>query len=185
MSSAPMEDGLHVVNADDEGADPDVLRLEDGEPPEEPADSDLEDLRDAFVEGFNNRDVDSILAVVRADVECPDLAGVNGAAALAEELESIWERSPEAFLTRGIVDGEPVAVAWRPDEVGRWTRVALVCFDADGGLLSVVCLPDDTDLLERAEAEHPTDGDLDEWNDWSEWDRGEETVAPDPLRERP
>ena len=184
MSSAP-EDGLHVIDVDDETKDLDALRLEDGEPPEGPSDNDLEDLRDAFVDGFNNRDVDSILAVVRSDVECPDLSGVHGSQALAEELESIWERSPEAILTRGTVDGDQVAVAWRPDEVGRWTRVALVCFDTDGRLLSVVCLPDDTDLLERAEAEDPVEGDLDEWNDWSEWDRGEETIAPDPLRERP
>lgn len=186
MSAAPMEDGLHVVDDVDHDVDQDALAAEDGASGlDRPTDSALESLRDAFVEGFNSRDLEVILGAVREDVECPDASDGDGAESLASELSSIWERSPEAFLTRAFVGDEPIAVAWRPDEDGRWTRVAMVCFDEADGLLSLVALPDDIDALERAEVEDPTEAQLDEWADWAEWDRGEETVAPDPGRGRP
>jgi hypothetical protein len=186
MSAATTEDGLHVITSDDEATDHDALAAEDGDLRlDGPTDGDLEDLRDAFVDGFNARDVEAILAIVHADVECPDMPAGDGAALLAEELEAIWERAPEAFLTRGLLDGLPVAVAWRPDEEGRWTRAALVCLVATDGLLSVVALPDDVDALERAETDDPPEAELEEWNDWSEWDRGEETVVPPHDRSRP
>jgi hypothetical protein len=186
MAAAPMEDGLHVVETDDEDADHDAIAAEDGaERDEVRGDGDLETLRDAFVEAFNARDLDAILAVVSDDVETPDTPG-NGAANLAEEIEAIWERSPEAFLTRGFLDDAPIAVAWRPDEEGVWTRVALVCFDCDGeGLINLVELPEDVDGLERAVTEDPTDEQIDEWADWAEWDRGEETVPARRDRRRP
>lgn len=181
MSAAP-EDGLHVVD----GVEPSGEALEDGADRERlPVDGDLESLRDAFVDGFNCRDLDALLGIVRADVECPDVPGATGSEAFAEELQSIWERSPEAFLTRAFLDDVPVAVAWRPDEDGRWTRVALVCFDVHESLLSLVALPDDADALDRADVDEPSEAQLEEWDDWAEWDRGEETVAPDPLRRRP
>jgi hypothetical protein len=186
MTAAPMEDGLHVVDDVDETTDHEALAAEDGAATVDVVtERDLARLRDAFIEGFNSRDIETLLAAVRSDVECPDFPEADGAAALAEEVEAIWERAPEAFLTRAYLDDDPVAVAWRPDEEGRWTRVALVCFDEDDGLLSVVELPDDVDALERSETEEPTEAQLDEWNDWAEWDRGEETVAPDPNRRRP
>jgi hypothetical protein len=186
MSAAPMEDGLRVVDDGDEATDHEALAAEDGVAHADVRNGgDLERLRDAFVEGFNSRDMEVLLSTVRHDVECPDFPEAEGAEALVEEVESIWERSPEAFLTRGFLDEEPIAVAWRPDEEGCWTRVALVCFDEDDGLISLVELPDDVDSLERSDAEEPTDAQIDEWADWAEWDRGEETVAPDPRRKRP
>jgi hypothetical protein len=185
MAAAPMEEGLHVVNDTDEDADHEALAAEDGAAePASSTDGDLETLRDAFVEGFNGRDLDAILTVVSDDVETPDAPG-DGAANLAEEIESIWERSPEAFLTRGFLDDTAVAVAWRPDEDGVWTRVALVCFDSADGLLTLVALPEDVDGLERAVTEDPTGEQLDEWADWAEWDRGEETVPQQRDRRRP
>jgi hypothetical protein len=185
MSTAPLEDGLRVVT-DDEPTDREALAAEDGaRRGDPPLEGDLGSLRDAFVEAFNSRDIDELLGLVRADVECPDAPGADGKEAFAEEVHAIWDRSPEAFLTRAFLDDTAVAVAWRPDEEGRWTRVALVCFDVTDGLLSLVTLPDDVDALERAVADDPTDAELEEWNDWAEWDRGEETVAPDPDRSRP
>jgi hypothetical protein len=174
MSIAPLEDGLRVVNTDE-----DVILIEEEErraAPEPTGDVDLESLRDEFVDAFNARDLDAVLAIVHEDVETPDTTG-DGAASLAEELEAIWERSPEAILTRAFLDDRPCAVAWRPDEDGCWCRAALVCFDAEAGLLTVVALPDDADALDRAEADDPLSGELDEWQDWARWDRGEETVA--------
>lgn len=186
MDAARIEEGLHIVDDDEDGRDPDAVAAEEGAPQlDGRGDGELEDLCDAFVAGFNGRDLEAVLGIVRHDVETPDIAGADGAETLAEELEAIWERSPEAFLTRGFLDEVPVAVAWRPDEEGCWTRVALVCFDADHGLLSLVAVPDDADALDRTIAEEPTDTDLEEWNDWAGWDRGEETVAPDRGRSRP
>jgi hypothetical protein len=183
MSAAPMEDGLHVVDDGDGRA---AEAAEDGREREHlPVDGDLETLRDAFVDGFNTRDLDALLGLVSADVECPDVPGADGSEAFSEEVQAIWERSPEAFLTRGLLDDVPVAVAWRPDEEGRWTRVALVCFDLEGSLLSLVALPDDVDALDRTDVIEPSEAQLEEWADWAEWDRGEETVAPPAGRHRP
>ena len=181
MNAAPMEEGLHVVDGDDEEVEHEAAAAEDGATPVvAPVDGELQTLRDAFVDGFNSRDLEALLGIVHDDVECPDISGADGTEAFAEELQAIWERSPEAFLTRGFLDDAPVAVAWRPDEDGRWARVAMICFDADGGLLSLVAVPDDADALDRAEVDEPADVELDEWSDWSEWDRGEETIAPRP-----
>lgn len=141
------------------------------------AQGDLETLRDEFVDAFNARDVDALLALVADDVDCPDVPGPGGAAVLMEELEAVWERSPTAILTRGFVEATPCAVAWLPDEDGDWIRVGLVCFDCDEAAITLVALPDDADALWRAEAEDPGGDELDEWSDWAEWERGEETTG--------
>jgi hypothetical protein len=178
MSPAGTEDGLRVVADDEFALDHEALDAEDGRERFEPqGEADLEVLRDAFVDSFNARDLDAVLALVHRDVECPDITSGDGADVLAEELEAIWERSPGAILTRGFLEGTPCAVAWLPDEDGCWSRAALATFDSDRGLLSLIALPDDADALDRAEAEEPTGEELDEWQDWAEWDRGEETLS--------
>lgn len=175
MATTPREDGLHVVDPDRPA--PGVAG---GEQERHRGDgyADLESLRDEFVAGFNARDIEAILGVVRANVETPDVAG-DGADVLADELHAIWERSPGALLTRAFLDDGPCAVAWLPDEDGCWSRAALVCFDVEAGLLSLVTVPDDADALDRADAEDPTGEEFDEWADWSEWDSGEETLPGD------
>jgi hypothetical protein len=186
MTGVPAEEGLSVVDeqpsahreADESPGDDGPLR------PYLDGDGDLESLRDEFVGGFNARDLDALLALVADDVETPDLPG-DGAAVFAEEVEAIWERSPGAILTRAFLDDVPCAVAWLPDEEGCWARVALVCFTAEDGLLSVVGLPDDADALDSAEAVDPTGEELEEWSDWAEWDRGEETQPRPRQRARP
>lgn len=184
MGAAPLEDGFHVIDAD-ETTEHEAREAEDGVTHSDGSPhAELEDLRDAFVTGFNARYLDAILGIVRHDVDVPDVAGADGSEALSEELQAIWERSPEALLTRGFLDEVPVAVAWRPDEEGCWTRVALICFDHEEGLLSLVSVPDDADALDRTQCEEP-EAELEQWNDWGEWDSGEETIAPDPGRARP
>jgi hypothetical protein len=182
MSIAPIEDGLRVVDADYITVDED--RRTDADQPA--GDVDLESLRNEFVDAFNARDLEAVLGIVHEDVETPDTTG-DGAANLAEELQAIWERSPGAILTRAFLEGEACAVAWLPDEDGCWCRAALVCFDVDVevGLLTVVAVPDDANALDRAEADDPTGSELDEWHDWVNWDRGEETVSLPRDRERP
>lgn len=177
-----VEEGLsvhHETDPDDE-IDVDAASLEP-----RVADADLESLRDEFVDAFNARDLEAVLALVRADVECSD-RGVSDARGLGDELSAIWARSPGALLTRGFLDAEPCAVAWLPDEDGCWTRAALVRLGLDGTqtdrpLIDAVALPDDPDSLERAEADDPDGEELDEGAAWSEWDAGEDP-APHPRR---
>lgn len=177
MTELGSEDGLRIVEADEvDGESAEAVAAEDGAEPHEQGDVDLETLRDAFVDAFNARDLDEILTLVEQDVECPDILDGDGVTALAEELEAIWERSPGAILTRAYLDDQPVAVGWLPDEDGCWSRAALICFDTDDGLLSLIELPDDADALDRAVTEEPTGDELDEWSDWAEWERGEETL---------
>ena len=181
MDLAPLHDGLRFVDLDDPTDDvPD----EDGMERERTADPVLETLRDAFVDGFNARDVEALMGLVRPDVDCPDLPG-EGVAALAEEVEAIWERSPAVFLTRAFLDDRPCAVAWLPDEDACWSRAALVCLEVEDGAICLVMLPDDADALDRAVAEDPSGDSLEEWTDWAEWDRGEESLARPRDRPRP
>lgn len=135
-------------------------------------DADLETLRNAFVEAYNARDLDAILELVSTGVELPDISG-DGRDAFADELQAVWERSPVAVLTHASVENAPAAVAWLPDEQGRWNRVGLITFHSDQGRLTVVDIPDDATALQLALAEDPTGDVLDEELDWSEWDRGE------------
>lgn len=178
MTVAP-EEGLRLVaDADfDLDGQSDAQQLSDGA-------MDLETLRDEFVEAFNARDLDAVVALASDDVECPDIHG-DGIAALSEEVSAIWERSPGAILTRGFLDAEPCAVGWLPDEEGCWSRAALVTFAGEDGLLSVVSLPDDTDALDRAEAEDPIGEEMEEGADWGEWDSGEASQPRDRERLRP
>ena len=179
MSVAP-EEGLRLVETLDVDPDDDRQQTE----PLGEAGTDLETLRDEFVDAFNARDLDAVLSLAHQDVECPDIHG-DGASALAEELSAIWERSPVTLLTRAFLDGAPCAVAWLPDEEGCWARAALVCFDAADGLLSLVTLPEDADALDRAEAEDPDGEELPEGVDWPEWERGEATDLKARDRTRP
>jgi hypothetical protein len=140
-------------------------------------DVDLETLRDAFVEAFNARDLDAIFDLVSDNVET-DRTG-EGRDLLAEELQAIWERSPGVLLTRALLDGRPSAVAWLPDESGRWSRSTLVSFDDEQGRLVLIEMPDDADALERAVTEDPSGEPLEEEQDWAEWDRGESSTDTD------
>lgn len=186
MIATPDEEDLSVTD-EPLSVDPDVDEVPDEDAADRPAldgDPELEALRDEFVDGFNARDLDTLLGLVHEEVETPDLPG-DGLAVLGEELEAIWERSPGALLTRAFLDGVPCAVAWLPDEDSCWSRAALVIFAADDGLLSVVGVPDDADGLDRAEADEPTGEEIEEWSDWAEWETGAESRPRHRDRARP
>lgn len=178
MSVTP-EEGLRLVDSADLQGDDDQQAE-----PIASGDADLETLRDEFVDAFNARDLDALVALAVDDIECPDIHG-DGKSALAEELSAIWERSPGALLTRGFLDGEPCAVAWLPDEDGAWVRASLVCLDGADGLISLVTLPDDADALDRAEAEDPAGEEPEEGSDWAEWESGAASEPKPRDRERP
>ncbi len=173
-----MDEGLTLLEPDLDGADD-----EDADPARDapPTDLDAQSLRDEFVDAFNARDLDALLSVVAAEVECPDRHAV-GARALAQEVTDIWHRAPGVILTRAFLDDAPCAVAWLPDDDGCWSRAALVCLDAEPQdeprpLISLVELPDDADALDRAEADDPTGEELEEGIGWVEWEVGEEAAA--------
>ncbi|MFO8076711.1 MAG: hypothetical protein R6T85_11410 [Egibacteraceae bacterium] len=160
MVTVPAEDQLSIVRDD-------VISLEDdpAQRADDRAEHVAESLRDAFVDAFNARDVDGVLAVTAPDVECADGAG-DGAAALGAFLVEVWERHPGVVLTAGELDGQACAVAWLPDEDGCWARAALVTLSVDDGLLDVVALPDDVDGLDRVLADEPVGDELEDWLGW-------------------
>lgn len=166
----PLDHGLHLIEAESEPDD------DTPSAPDDQIDAELESLRSEFVAAFNARDLEVILSLVAADVECPDRR-TSGAAELAAELVAIWHRSPGAMLTDALLDGAPCAVAWVPDEDGCWSRASLVCLDAEDGLVNTFELPDDPDALARAETDDPEGEELDEGLDWVEWDTGELPMA--------
>jgi hypothetical protein len=142
-------------------------------------DIDLASLRDEFVDAFNARDLDAVLAVVHPEVECPD-RHAQGRAALASELIDIWQRAPGVILTSARLDDVPCALAWLPDDDCCWSRAAVVCLDVEPGdppLIRLVELPDDPDAIDRAEADDPTGEELEEGVGWVEWEGGEQPVA--------
>ncbi|HEX9889422.1 MAG TPA: nuclear transport factor 2 family protein [Nitriliruptorales bacterium] len=125
---------------------------------------------DAFCEAFNARDLDGLFDLLADDCETPGLG--NDCDNFAEAVEDLWERRPTSLLTRGELEGEPVAVLWEVGDTGAWWRVAPVLFDAvEDGQAGVVELSDDNDTLDAIIAEVPED-DLDEGSRWSEWDEG-------------
>lgn len=126
-------------------------------------DGDLESLRDEFVDAYNARDAEALRGIVDDDVELPDTGG-EGPDDLVRAVAELWDRSPDAVLTRGFCDDVPCAIAWRP-EGAQWRRVAIVTFDAEDGLITVVEVPDDADALERATAEEPDGDELDDLDD--------------------
>lgn len=127
--------------------------------------SGLESLRSAFVDAFNARDLDSILELVADDVEFGE-PSVEGRGAIADELVALWERSPGVLLTRAFDDNGPCAVAWRPDEDGAWARAALLCFDANDDLITLVEIPDDAQVLASVTCEDPAGEEPEEWLEW-------------------
>lgn len=179
MGEMPMDEGFGVVDEnDDPEAEPEA------EQDDALGDPELAELRDAFVEAWNDRNIERLLSLVVDDVDCPDVPG-EGAVELADEVQGIWERSPGAILTRGSLGDESCAVAWLPDEDACWSRAALLCFDSAQGQITLVAVPDDPDALARTESSEPAGDELDAWLDWAEWERGEETVPKRRDRGRP
>ena len=159
------DDTLHV---EDEFAVPD----DTAEPTDERVISrgDEEALVDAFVEGYNARDLDMLVDLLARDAELPALGGdVDGFEVVIEEL---WERLPSSTLTRGDLAGSVVAVMWVRDDAGEWWRTALLVFEAeDDSQLGLVELAADAAELEDVVVEEP-DHDSEEGARWEEWSEG-------------
>lgn len=175
---ASPEDGAAVVEDDSIHIEADWFAEVEGDDAPDPADhthSDLADCIDTFAEAFNARDLDGALELVTPDCESPGLG--NDVAHFPEALEDLWERRPNILLTRGILDDEPVGVAWELGESGSgredgWWPVATVHFsDVVDGRAGVLAFSTDPGLLDAVATDAP-DRELEQGTRWSEWDEG-------------
>lgn len=131
---------------------------------------DAEDAIDAFLEHFNEHDLDGLLELVGDDCEAPGLDRAD------EELEvamaDLWERRPTCRITRGMLEDEVAGMLWEVGPDDRWWRLAVVRFvvDPDGGI-ACVAFDDAPDEVDRCEAQ-PPEARLDEGDRWSDWEDG-------------
>lgn len=131
----------------------------------------LEDHIDAFVEAFNAHDLDYLVEVLAEDVELPGLGkDLDG---FPDAVHDVWDRRPNAVLTRGLLDDVPVAVVWDVGDTSAWDRIALLSFDAANGEghIGVVEVIEDPQDVTVAETVVPDD-DAPEASTWAEWYEG-------------
>lgn len=131
----------------------------------------LENLIDAYVDAFNAHDLDGMTTLFADDVELPGLGGDT--AGFPETIGSVWQRRPNAILTRGLLGEEPVTVVWDVDGHGTWQRIALFCYDTAGDAIGLIELIDDASVAEDVETGRP-ERDLAEGATWDEWYEGAE-----------
>lgn len=121
---------------------------------------------DTLADAFNARDLDTILELLRRDVEAPGWGD-----GLEDGLELIWERSPSCVLVRGTHEMTPVGVIFELGDTG-WVGAGVVHVDdVVDGRIGVLELSEDVALLETVEVD-PPDGELEEGARWEEWDEG-------------
>lgn len=80
-------------------------------------------LRDIVIEAVNAKDPDLFSL---AD-------GINVPGSLLDRTMEVMERWPRMILSRGMLETEPVAAVWLPDEEGRYARVGHLEFDIEDG----------------------------------------------------
>lgn len=131
------------------------------------------DAIDALAEPFNARDVDGLLAVIRADAEVPGLA-TSDLRDLPEAVHDLWRRRPTGLLTRGYVEQEHVGVLWEHDGEQWWRTAVVHVDDIDDGQVGVFEFSDDPALIERIECEPPSPDEVEEVLRWATWDEGAE-----------
>lgn len=134
------------------------------------------DAIDALAEPFNARDVEGLLALIKADAEVPGLASAD-LSDLPEAVHDLWRRRPTALLTRGFVEREHVGVLWEHDGEQWWRTAVVHVDDVEDGQVGVFEFSDDTALLERIECEPPAPDEVEEALRWATWDEGADGTA--------
>ena len=162
------DDSLHI-----ESADPPPLDDSDVDLDHQQRYGTLENLIDGFAEAFNAHDLDGMVGVMSDDVELPGLG--TDAAGFREAMDSVWERRPNAILTRGLLVEEPVTVVWDVDEHGGWQRLALFGYDLVDDCIGLVELIDDGGLAAEVETMEP-EPELAEGATWDEWYEGADSA---------
>ncbi len=131
---------------------------------------DLENREDAFIEFFNSRDVDAIAELLTDDVSAEIFNGYSKEDTV-EGLRDFFVRNPRTILTRGELEGTPVAALWMPDVEEKYALVGyLDMTDTKDGIDHIAYVDEaDPDLY----AEEPGGYQVAEWESHLEMDSGE------------
>lgn len=138
---------------------------------DEPVDAAAENVRDEFVDYLNARDLDAIADMVSAEVTSDLFDGV-GVESAVQGLADLVLRYPQLMATRGDDGPRPVVAMWIPDEQDRFQLIGYLELSGEDeqiDRISYVDQPSEDLLVEQPEADE-----LAEWQDWHEWDAGEE-----------
>ena len=135
------------------------------------ADAAAENVSDEFVELFNARDLDSIAELVSAEVTS-DLFDGTGVESAVHGLAGLVRRYPQLIATRGEDGEQPIVALWVPDEQERYRLMGYLELSTEDELIDRITYVDTpgSELL----VEEPDEDELAEWQDWREWDTGEE-----------
>jgi hypothetical protein len=139
--------------------------------PDPEVDAAAENLSDEFVDLFNARDLDGIADLVTAEVTS-DLFDGEGVDSAVEGMAGLLRRYPQLVATRGEDGNQPIVALWVPDEADQYRLMGyfeLSTIDEQIERITYVDTPG-TDLL----VEEPDPDEMAEWQDWKEWDTGEE-----------
>lgn len=138
---------------------------------DDPVDAAAENARDEFVDYLNARDLDAIADMVSSAVTS-DIFDGSGVDSAVQGLADLVLRYPQLIVTRGEDGLRPVVAMWIPDEQDRFRLMGyleLSSEDEQIDRISYVDQPTDDLLVEEPDADE-----LAEWQDWHEWDAGEE-----------
>ena len=144
------------------------------EPSDDGPDTAVENVSDEFVELFNARDLDTIAELVTSEVTS-DLFDGTGVESAVQGLAGLLRRYPQLIATRGEDGNRPIVALWVPDEQERYRLMGYLEFGTDEELIDRITYVDTpgSDLL----VEEPDEDELAEWQDWREWDSGEEAIG--------
>ena len=144
------------------------------EPSDDGPDTAVENVSDEFVELFNARDLDTIAELVTSEVTS-DLFDGSGVDSAVHGLAGLLRRYPQLIATRGEDENRPIVALWVPDEQERYRLMGYLEFGTDEELIDRISYVDTpgSDLL----VEEPDENELAEWQDWREWDSGEEAIG--------
>ena len=135
------------------------------------ADVAAENASDEFVDMFNARDLDGIADLVAADVTS-DLFDGAGVESVVEGMAGLLRRYPQLIATRGEEGHQPIVALWIPDEQDQYSLMGYLELSTQEELIDRITYVDTpgSELL----VEEPDPDDMAEWQDWREWDTGEE-----------
>jgi hypothetical protein len=138
------------------------------------ADAAAENVGDEFVDLFNARDLDTIAELATPTITS-DLFDGEGPENAIHGLAGLLRRYPQLMATRGEDGHVPIVALWVPDEQNRYRMMGYLDLSTDGEMIDRISYVDTpgTDLL----VEEPDPDELAEWQDWHEWDTGEENSS--------
>jgi hypothetical protein len=141
---------------------------------EQMADAALENASDEFVDLLNARDLDGIADLVTAEVTSDLFDGVGGDGTV-EGFAGVLRRYPQLVATRGEDGNQPIVALWIPDEQDRYRLMGHLELSTEDELIDRITYVDTpgSDLL----LEEPDPDEMAEWQDWKEWDTGEEASS--------